>query len=141
MKEEFLISLSSEEENAWVDSKIDEFNRTQLAFTGKQLEIPINYVIKDKNVIVAGIKSCFYLEEVLSIGVLFVDENYRNKGLGSLLLNKVEKEASTKGAKLAHLYAFDQAKDFYLSHGYEIFGVLENCQKMGHKCYYLKKNL
>lgn len=114
MKDEFLISRSSEEEIACIDSKIDEFNRQQFSFTGKPLEIPINYVIRDKNVIVAGIKSCFYLEEVLSIGVLFVDDNYRNKGLGSILLKKIESEAREKGAKLAHLYAFDQAKDFYL---------------------------
>jgi len=32
------------------------------------------------------------------------------------------------------------SKDFYLKHGYEIFGVLDNCPK-GHKRYYLKKTL
>ncbi len=126
----------------WIDSKIDAFNRNQLSFTGKHLEISMNYVIKDENVTIAGIKSCFYLEEVLSIGVLFVEEGYRYKGLGSMLLNKVEQKAKAKGAKLAHLYTFDfQAKDFYLKQGYDIFGVLENCPKTGHKCYYLKKSL
>ena len=29
---------------------------------------------------------------------------------------------------------------FYLKHGYEIFGILEDCPK-GHKRYYLKKSL
>lgn len=138
---EFSIVASSEAENAWVDAKIDEFNRKDLSFTGKQLEIPMNYVVKEQNLVVAGIKSCFYLGEVVSIGVLFVDEKFRNKGLGRDLLCKVENEARIIGAKLAHLYAFDQTKDFYLNHGYEIFAVLENCPKAGHKCYYLKKNL
>lgn len=141
MKQEFLLCQSEEEENAWIDSKIDEFYKQLFSFPGKQLEIPINYVIKDNNMIVAGIKSCFYLEEVLSIGVLFVDSNYRNKGLGSLLLSKIETDAKAKGAKLAHLYAFDNTKNFYLRHDYNIFGVLENCPKSGHKCYYLKKEL
>lgn len=139
MKQEFSIYQCSEEENAWIDSKIDEFYKQLFSFTDKQLEIPINYVIKDKNMIVAGIKSCFYLEESLSIGVLFVDNNYRKKGLGSLLLSKIETEAKAKGAKLAHLYAFDDTKDFYLRHNYNIFGILENCPKTGHKCFYLKK--
>lgn len=138
---EFSIISSSEADNAWVDAKIDDFNRKELSFTGKQLETPINYVVKEQNLVVAGIKSCFYLGEVISIGVLFVDEHYRKKGLGRQLLNKVENEAKIMGARLAHLYAFDQTKDFYLKHGYEIFAVLENCPKAGHRCYYLKKNL
>lgn len=133
------MASSSEAENAWLDAKIEEFNKE--AFNGKQLETPLDYTVKDQNVIIAGIKSCFYLGEVVSIGVLFVDKNYRNKGVGSLLLSKVENEAKIAGARLAHLYVFDQTKDFYLKRGYEIFGVLENCPKERHKCYYLKKDL
>ena len=33
-----------------------------------------------------------------------------------------------------------QAKDFYIKHGYEVFGVLDDCPK-GHKRYYMKKVL
>ena len=45
------------------------------------------------------------------------------------------------GAYLSHLDTFDfQAKDFYLKHGYEIFGTLENCPP-NHNRYYLKKAL
>ncbi len=51
---------------------------------GNQLEIPINCIVKEENLIVAGIKSCFYLGEVVSIGVLFVDEKYRSKGFYQL---------------------------------------------------------
>lgn len=139
--QDFSVNFSTEEENTWLDSKIEEFYVKKLSFSGKQLEIPMNYVIKKGNIVIAGLKSCFYLEEVLSICIIFVDENYRNIGLGSILLDKVEKEARTKGAKLAHLYAFDEAKDFYIKHGYEIFGVLDNCPKTNHCCYYLKKSL
>ena len=72
---------------------------------------------------------------------LFVDENYRHKGLGSLLLNKVEAESKALGARLIHLDTFDfQAKDFYLKYGYEIFGVLEECPP-GYKRYYMRKYL
>ncbi len=137
----FSIITSSEAEDAWIDVKIDEFNRKYLSYTGEQLEIPINFVLKKGNIVLAGIKSCFYLGEVLSINVLFVDENHRNIGLGSKLLKKVETEAKSKGGKFAHLYAFDHIKDFYIRHGYSIFGALENCPKTGHQCYYLKKNL
>ncbi len=57
----------------------------------------------------------------------------------------MEREAQNKGAILVHLDTFDfQAKDFYLRHGYEVFGVLENPPTgfyKQHKRYYLKKNL
>jgi len=57
------------------------------------------------------------------------------------LLKYVEDEAKTIGARLVRLDTYDfQTKDFYLKHGYEIFGVLEDCPK-GHKRYYLKKDL
>lgn len=124
-----------------VHNKSDDSNKRQFSFTGKHHEIAKNYVIKDDNVIIAGITSCFYLEEVLFVGVLFVDGNYRHKRLGSTLLKQVEDEAKAMGGKLAHLDTFDfQALDFYLKHGYEIFGVLEDCSK-DHKRYYLKKGL
>lgn len=58
-KSKFSIVSCSESENAWIDAKIDEFNRKEFSFTGNQLEIPINYIIKEKNLIIAGIKSCF----------------------------------------------------------------------------------
>jgi GNAT superfamily N-acetyltransferase len=91
--------------------------------------------------IIAGVRSCFYLGECLAINVLFVDENHRLKGLGALLLNQVEADARAMGAKLSHLDTFNlQAKDFYLKHGYKIFGILEDCPT-GHKRYYMKKIL
>jgi GNAT superfamily N-acetyltransferase len=123
-----------------LNDKIDAFNVQQVSFQG-EAEIFKDYVVKDNSLIIAGIRSCFYLGECLSINVLFVDENHRCKGLGSLLLNKVEADAKAMGAKLCHLDTFDfQAKDFYIKHGYEVFGVLDDCPS-GHKRYYMKKNL
>lgn len=139
-KDEIMISEGTEEENEWAHTQMAEYIRQQLSFTGK-LEVPKSYVIKENGTIIAGIKSCFYLEEGLAIDVLFVHEDYRHKGLGSLLLKKVEDEAKSQGAKFANLFTFDfQAKDFYLKHGYEIFGVLDNCPT-GHQCFYMKKQL
>ena len=61
------------------------------------------------------------------------------KNLGSLLLEEVENDAKSKGAKLIHLDTFDfQAKEFYEKQGYIVFGILENCPEK-HYRYYLKK--
>lgn len=136
----YKISVATDAEKDLIDNKIDAFNAEQLSLKGK-LEDFDNYVVKDNDTIIAGITTCFYLNEILYIGVLFVDEKYRHQGLGRFLLNKVETEATAKGAKLVHLDTFDfQAKDFYLKYGYEVFGTLENCPQ-GHKRYYMKKEL
>tara|TARA_Y100000815_G_C13311257_1_gene488622 strand:+ start:572 stop:826 length:255 start_codon:yes stop_codon:yes gene_type:complete len=78
---------------------------------------------------------------ILSIEELFVNKFFRHKQLGSYLLSKVENEAKALGATLSHLDTFDfQAKDFYLKHGYIIFGILNDCPP-DHERFYLKKVL
>jgi GNAT superfamily N-acetyltransferase len=96
-KNEINITESTEEESEWVHIQMAEYIRQQLSFQGK-LEVPKSYVIKENGTIIAGIKTCFYLEEGLAIDNLFVHEDYRHKGLGSLLLKKVEDEAKSLGA-------------------------------------------
>ncbi len=132
------ICPATKEEVEFLDKKLGEFNWSQVSVTHKRT--PKNYIIKDKGAIVAGINALIY-HYVLYVDVLFVDEKYRRQRLGSTLLKKVEDEAKAMGAALAHLDTFDfQALDFYLKHGYETFGILEDCPK-GHKRYYLKKKL
>jgi len=124
-----------------IDTKLNEFNKKHYAYKGDQYVLPKNYIIKDGNEIIAGINSCLYLEEVLHVRTLFVDEKYRHKGIGSSLLKQIEEEARAMGAKVARLDTLDfQALDFYLKHGYEIWGILEDCPK-SHKRYCLKKSL
>ena len=133
-------SVASNAEAEILNDKMDAFIVRQISYHG-DLEVSKNYIVKDSGTIVAGIRSCFYLEKCVVITVLFVEEQHRHKGLGSLLLNKIETEAKAAGVSLIHLDTFDfQAKDFYLKNGYEIFAVLDNCPP-GHKRYYMKKTL
>lgn len=132
---------STPEDVEFVDNKIFEFNKMQVALTQKETPILKNYVIKEHGEIIAGINACVYHWGILYIDVLFVDVAHRGQGFGSRLLIHVENEARLIGATLVHLDTFDfQAKDFYLKHGYEIFGILEDCPP-NHKRYYLKKVL
>jgi N-acetylglutamate synthase-like GNAT family acetyltransferase len=137
----FNICAASQKEIEFIDNKIVEFNNHKVPFTQKRSPILKNYIIKNKEKIIAGINAVIYNWKILYIDVLFVDEAFREKQLGSSLLQKVENEAKAMGAILAHLDTFDfQAKDFYIKHGYEVFGVLTNCPP-NHKRYYLKKTL
>ena len=136
----FNILKSSEQDIEYIDNTLGAFNRSQIQYTSKMDYIPLNYHIKDKRgLIIAGINalSCW---QMIHISEFYVDPEYRNQGIGSILINKIEDEAKIKGAIVSHTDTFDwQAKDFYLKHGYAIFGVIENCPP-GHKRFFLKKH-
>lgn len=131
---------SSEQEADLIVDRIVEYNLSKVP--GKQ-EVPllcINRVIEDTNgEIIAGILSNMYCWNCIYIDVLWVKEEYRKDGLGTKLLKELEKIAKEKDCHLIHLDTFDfQAKDFYIRHGYEIFGVLDQCPE-NHKRYFMKK--
>ncbi|AVQ38050.1 GNAT family N-acetyltransferase [Clostridium botulinum] len=133
---------SSEKEADLIVDRIVEYNLSKVP--GKQ-EVPllcINRVIEDTNgEIIAGILSNMYCWNCIYIDALWVKEEYRKDGLGTKLLKELEKIAKEKDCHLIHLDTFDfQAKDFYIRHGYEIFGVLDQCPE-NHKRYFMKKNI
>jgi N-acetylglutamate synthase-like GNAT family acetyltransferase len=137
----FCICHATDDDIDYIQSKIIEFNRSKVAFTQDEEPIYQNYIIKNNDKIIAGINAMIYHWGILYVDVLFVDENHRNKNLGSKLLQKVENEARVMGASIVHLDTFDfQAKDFYIKHGYTIFGVMEDCPT-GHNRYYFSKRL
>lgn len=138
----YVMDKSTNEEANIVNQGIVEYNSSKVPFTQEPAFISVNRVIKGPDgEILAGINSELYCWNVLYIDILWVKDEFRQNGYGSVLLNEIEKIAKEKGCRLIHLDTFDfQAKDFYLKHGYEIFGVLEGCPAE-HKRYYLKKDI
>ncbi len=140
--EDYTISECNNVESDLLVDKIVEYN---LSIVPSKQEINflwINRAIEDINgEIIAGILSKMYCWNCLYIDVLWVKGEHRKDGLGTKLLTEIEKIAIEKGCHLIHLDTFDfQAKDFYIKHGYEIFGVLDECPQ-GHTRYYMKKHI
>ncbi|HFL2714583.1 TPA: GNAT family N-acetyltransferase [Legionella pneumophila] len=137
----FEIIRSSADEIEYIDNTLGAFNKRQVRYNSKMDFIPLYYHIKDQNgLIIAGINA-FSCWQMVYISEFYVEQEYRNQGIGSILLNKIEKEAGEKGALVSYADTFDwQAKDFYVKHGYEVFGVIEDCPP-GHKRYFFKKHV
>ncbi|MEH2356292.1 GNAT family N-acetyltransferase [Nostoc sp.] len=75
----------------------------------------------------------------LYIRVLVVQEDLRGKGIGSNILKIAEKEGQKQNCVGVHLETLDfQAKKFYESQGYTVFGFQEN-YPLGHKRYFMQK--
>lgn len=136
------IENSSKIEREFIESKLIAFNNSRVPFLQEDPFLPISYIIKENEQIIAGINAMLYCWNCLYVDILWIDEKYRNHTYGTMLLDKVENEAKAAGSHLVHLDTFDfQAKDFYLKHGYTIFGTLEDCPLPGRKRYYLQKKL
>lgn len=136
-----IVTKSTREEIEYVHNSILKFNAEQVPLLQEDAFIYLNYVVKNGDQVLGGIKAVLYNWKILFINVLWVDDKYRHYGYGSALMQKVEEEAKKRGSTLAHVDTFDfQAKDFYIKNGYEIFGILKDCPP-GHERYYLKKAL
>lgn len=134
-----LIVEATEDESMYIDTRLAEFNGTQVPITQKVDPIPMSYVIKENKIVIAGINAYIHHWGLMYISELFVDESFRGKHLGSMLLQYMEQKAKKMGVTHSHCDTFDfQAKDFYLKHGYSVFGIIENCPP-NHQLYYLNK--
>lgn len=126
----------------YILDRLVEYNLGQVPKTQESDFVNIyKKIVNEKGEIIAGCLAKMYCWNVIYVDILWIDEAYRKQGLGSRLLKEIEQIAVEEGCHLIHLDTFDfQAKDFYIKHGYEVFGVLEDCPKE-HCRYYLKKKL
>lgn len=77
----------------------------------------------------------------LHIGLVWVAESLRRTGYGRQLIAAMEDAAKERGCTAAHLDTFSyQARPFYESLGYEVFGALDNYPP-GHQRFFMKKTL
>ena len=102
---------------------------------------PFNFIAEDDGKIIGLITGHSYYEEV-HIGDLIVLEEYRNKHIGSKLIEEVEKYHKNKGFKNINLttYGF-QAPEFYKKCGYKVEYVRENKENPKLTKYFLIKEL
>ena len=72
---------------------------------------------------------------------IWVDEEYRNQGLGTRLLMHYEKKAKEKGAtKIVAEEIYDWNVDFFIKAGYKVAGQLSGFPK-GHSYYIVEKDI
>ena len=124
-----------------INKGLHEFNLAQLGKTVIYNYFKVLVIAKEQDGSVIGGIHGDMSWDWLHIDTLWVDEYYREQGIGSHLLNQVEKEAISKGFYGSHLETTDfQAVNFYLKNGYEVFGTLEGKPK-DHKWFFMRKKL
>ena len=77
----------------------------------------------------------------LDVSLLWVAAGHRGRGLGSRILQALERAAREQGCRRAHVETFDyQARELYERHGYRVFAELPDYPP-GHRKLFLRKEL
>ena len=131
----------TEEDAEYICDQLDD------GFNAKHLDIKHDYIkinrkLVDKNgKVVAAIMAGVDQIDIGWIWKIWVDEEYRRQGLGTLLLKHFEKKAKEKGAtKIMSEEIFDWNIDFFLKAGYKVSGELNDLPK-GHTYYLIEKDI
>lgn len=83
--------------------------------------------IEEDGKVIAGLDACITAFKILYVSTVFVDEAYRRKGYGKMLMEEMEKRAKKMGVNVIRLDTFSwQGKEFYESLNYEVVGSYEN---------------
>jgi GNAT superfamily N-acetyltransferase len=121
-----------------VDDGLDSFNESVI---GKREFIRVaSFARSSRGALIGGISGWLFWDW-LYVDRLWVDEGERGRGVGTRLMQEVERMALDRGVNRSHLCtASFQALDFYLGLGYSVFGQLEDLPE-GHITYYMRRNL
>ncbi|CDG21412.1 Similar to acetyltransferase [Xenorhabdus poinarii G6] len=117
---------------------LDDFNVEQTGIPDNQpLDLYLHDQVGEVNGGLVGRTSL----GVLFINFFFIPESARRRGIGSELLKRAEEEARRRGCHVAMLFTMSiQAPEFYLKHGYTIFGEVP-CMPSGNSRIFMRKAL
>lgn len=90
--------------------------------------------------LIAGLDACITAFRILYVSTVFVDEEYRRKGIGAALIREMEKRAAAMGVNTIRLDTFNwQGKEFYEALGYTAVGHYDNAEEDYSEYFFLKR--
>ena len=122
----------------YVRERLDLYN---VGVTGVSAYYPVNFFVKNtRGETMGGLLGGIW-GGWLQIHILWVDEACRGQDWGTRLMDQAEAYGREKGAHSVTLdtHSF-QARPFYESRGYEVFGTLDRYPNE-HKKFFLRKKL
>ena len=121
-----------------VESRLSSFDEKHVAC---KMDGSIQIGIEDDGRLIAGLDACITAFRILYVSTVFVDEEYRRKGVGTRLIREMEKRAAAMGVNTIRLDTFDwQGTEFYEALGYTCVGHYENAEDGYSEYFFLKRN-
>lgn len=120
-----------------IEIRLEQYDKNHITY-----EIPgsIKVGVMHEDKLIAGADACMTAFKILYVSTVFVDEDYRNNKIGTILIKEIEKRAKLLGANMIRLDTFNwQGRDFYRSMGYEEVGFYENKDDGFSEHFFLKR--
>ena len=139
---EYDIKPCTEEDEDFIEEKLDAINHSIVPpeEDGENEDIVFK-IADDEGNTIAGCILVIGSWMIAELDIIWVDEKYRRKGLGSALIREAEKAARENGCYVMILGTFDfQARPLYEKHGYSLCGTVRDFPR-GHENYTLIKRL
>ena len=131
-----IIDLNEEQVDD-IEERLEDFDESYITY---KMDGEIHIGIEDDGKLVAGLNAYITNFKILYVSTVFVDEEYRWKGLGARLMHEMEKRAAAMGVNNIRLDTYDwQGKEFYETLGYECVGHYDNKEDGFSEYFYLKK--
>ena len=110
-------------------------------FITYKMDGSIQIGIEENGKLIAGLDACITAFKILYVSTVFVDEAYRRKGYGKVLMDEMEKRARDMGVNTIRLDTFNwQGKAFYEALNYTSVGSYKN-ETDGYSEYFFIKRL
>ncbi len=127
----------TEEQAGEIETRLEEFDEEYITY---KMNGFIRIGMEDNGRLIAGLDACVTAFRILYVSTVFVDEEYRRKGVGEKLIREMEKRAAAMGVNTIRLDTFDwQGKEFYEALGYQSAGHYDNAEDGYSEYFFLKR--
>jgi|P1105metagenome_2_1110788.scaffolds.fasta_scaffold15783_2 ribosomal protein S18 acetylase RimI-like enzyme len=120
-----------------IESRLSSFDENYITY---KMDGCIQIGVEDDGKLIAGLDACITAFKILYVSTVFVDEEYRRKGIGALMIREMEKRALAMGANTIRLDTFNwQGKEFYEALDYQCVGQYDNTEDGYSEYFFLKR--
>ena len=127
----------NEEQVEDIEERLEDFDESYITY---KMDGEIHIGIEDDGKLVAGLNAYITNFKILYVSTVFVDEEYRRKGLGARLMREMEKRAAAMGVNMIRLDTYDwQGKEFYEALDYQCVGQYDNAEDGYSEYFFLKR--
>ena len=127
----------NEEQLEDIENRLEEYDESHITY---RMEGSIHIGIKENNQLIAGLDACMTAFKIMYVSTVFVNEEYRRQGYGTILMKEMESRAKRMGANTIRLDTFDwQGKEFYEALGYKLVGNYSNNDDHYSEYFFLKR--
>ena len=127
----------TEEQAEEIETRLEEFDEEYITY---KMNGFIRIGMEDNGRLIAGLDACVTAFRILYVSTVFVDEEYRRKGVGEKLIREMEKRAAAMGVNTIRLDTFNwQGKEFYEALKYTCVGHYDNVEDGYSEYFFLKR--